>query len=549
MVTFTTNADHAANFGNFDVSDLDGQYLYQATATTWEVGPFFVDAGSSIAFQGVGFTYSGGALTGGTINSITSYTSGALDFQISGMAMSAASFNAYQAANDSFGFLGAVFNGNDTLTGSKLDDALTGFAGNDYLEGLDGDDVLNGDAGADTLVGGKGDDIYIIDSALDVIKETGGSTDDQVWSMISVDLNKAAFNGIERVLLMGNAGLSAIGDDGANGLTGNNAANKLSGGGGSDELRGNGGNDILDGGTGDDIMYGGAGSDTYYVDSDDDHTVEAEFGDPGGTDLVYSGVKNFTLQDYFENLTLTGAALNGTGNDLANTITGNANANILDGKGGADTMTGAAGSDWYLVDDTKDKTVEISTGGTADTVFSTATTTLSNNVEHLFLLGVNAIDGTGNASINHIYGNAADNKLSGAGGNDWLYGGDGEDSLVGGAGNDHMTGGKGDDTLDTSSGNDTVLYNSAADGFDVILGFDGNATGGQDTLNLNDYFEALGVNNLADRAARVGLADNGATVDVWIDTDGDDALDVKIAEIHTIDVVKVGEDIAVALPF
>ena len=45
-----------------------------------------------------------------------------------------------------------------------------------------------------------------------------------------------------------------------------------------------------------------------------------------------------------ENLTLTGAAaINGTGNDLANVITGNAAANLLTGNAGNDTLHGGTG--------------------------------------------------------------------------------------------------------------------------------------------------------------------------------------------------------------
>ncbi len=43
----------------------------------------------------------------------------------------------------------------------------------------------------------------------------------------------------------------------------------------------------------------------------------------------------------------TSAAINGTGNALANLIIGNAGANILDGREGVDTLTGGAGADTF----------------------------------------------------------------------------------------------------------------------------------------------------------------------------------------------------------
>src|SRR6478735_5851189 len=47
-----------------------------------------------------------------------------------------------------------------------------------------------------------------------------------------------------------------------------------------------------------------------------------------------------------ENLTLTGtAAINGTGNALANVITGNSGNNIIAGLGGADNLDGGGGTD------------------------------------------------------------------------------------------------------------------------------------------------------------------------------------------------------------
>jgi Ca2+-binding RTX toxin-like protein len=64
-----------------------------------------------------------------------------------------------------------------------------------------------------------------------------------------------------------------------------------------------------------------------------------------GTDLVRSPLSN-TLGDNVENLTLTGtAAINGTGNALANVMTGNSAANVITGGGGGDTLIGGGGGD------------------------------------------------------------------------------------------------------------------------------------------------------------------------------------------------------------
>ncbi|MEO6255204.1 MAG: calcium-binding protein [Sphingomicrobium sp.] len=92
------------------------------------------------------------------------------------------------------------------------------------------------------------------------------------------------------------------------------------------------------------VLEGGTGDDTYIVYSATDHVVE-QTGE--GTDLVRSSA-SFALSDNVENLTLTGtAAINGTGNGLANTIIGNSAANVISGGGGADRLTGGLGGDIF----------------------------------------------------------------------------------------------------------------------------------------------------------------------------------------------------------
>ncbi|QRM29994.1 calcium-binding protein [Microvirga sp. VF16] len=406
---------------------------------------------------------------------------------------------------------------NLTLTG-RVALKGTGNALANTITGNDGHNILDGKAGADRLAGAKGNDTYIVDHAGDRVTEKANQGLDTVQASVSYTLGAH----VENLLLTGSA-LFGTGNELANAITGNALANQLNGDAGNDTLDGGAGDDVLLGGTGTDLllggdgndaldggsendslegglgndrldgeaaadaMAGGQGDDVYFVDHAGDVVSE---GAGSGTDTVWSSV-DYALGADVERLMLTGAALSGTGNALANTITGTARNNILDGGAGADTLDGGTGDDTYVVDEAGDVIVEAVGGGT-DTVRAAFDYTLGNTLEHLVLIGT-AVAGTGNGLDNAITGNALDNTLDGGDGADTLDGGGGADTLIGGAGNDVYIVDHADDVIDEQGGEtdfDTVrttlqTYFMRA-GIETLVMLDDNGTNANgNTLNNN----------------------------------------------------------------
>ena len=314
-------------------------------------------------------------------------------------------------------------------------------------------------------------------------------------------------------------------------------------------------------------MEGGTGNDTYYVDqfsddgnsSNDDLVIELA---GAGTDLVNSKV-SYILTANVENLTLIGPGpINGTGNDLNNVIRGTDTVNVLiggagndslcgnggndslfggigndslDGGLGADLLEGGDGNDTYYIDafsidgvSSNDDIVVEFAGAGIDTVISTLTYILPDNVENLTVLQGN---GTGNNLANVIKGGTGDNFVYGLGGNDTINGNEGEDRLYGGDGNDVISGGSEIDNLFGEAGNDTLLGGADGDylygdiGDDILSGQSGSdvIVGGlgRDTLTGGldiDYF-------------KFGMADtsvSASTIDVITDfTTGVDRIELE----------------------
>lgn len=357
--------------------------------------------------------------------------------------------------------------GADTLTGNDVANVLTGNNGDDTLTGNGGADILDGGGGSDTMAGGTGDDTYYVDVTFDGVTENADEGIDTVFSSATYTLGA----NVENLTLTGSAALSATGNALNNVIVGNSGAN------------------FINGGAGADTMSGGDGNDNFTVDNAGDTVIENA---SQGTDRVFASV-SFTLGANVENLTLTGVdAINGTGNELVNTLIGNDAANILDGAAGADSMTGGLGDDSYYVDDAGDSVIENPGEGT-DAVFASITYTIAAELEHLILIGGAAINGTGNGVANNVTGNgqaniltglAGNDLLDGAGGNDELYGGGDVDTLYGRAGADLLDGGAGADTMFGGDGDDIYIVDNVAD---VVIDNPG-VPGGLDTVNASVSF-------------------------------------------------------------
>ena len=275
--------------------------------------------------------------------------------------------------------------GNDNLRGEAGDDQLFGDAGNDVLYGGADKDILNGGIGADSMWGGAGDDTYVVDTVGDRVWETVSAQDktdaggiDTVQSSISYVLGQ----GLENLILTGDAEINGTGNSAGNQITGNT------------------GNNVIDGKEGVDALNGGGGSDIYLIGSAQEHSA-AEFADNGSAGIdevrfaptpaaVTAGaaaatpkLKLFAGDVGIERVVIgtgTGKDAISSGKVAANidasevlnqlTITGNAGANeligtafddFLIGNGGKDVLVGGAGDDAFIFNTAPNAQTEVDT--------------------------------------------------------------------------------------------------------------------------------------------------------------------------------------------
>ena len=341
-----------------------------------------------------------------------------------------------------------------SATGNAGENILTGNRGANTLTGGAGNDTLDGGLGIDRLAGGADDDVYIVNALTGkTIIELAGEGIDEVRATVNHTLAAE----VDNLVLLGVGNLNGTGNALVNSLIGTI------------------GNNTLDGQAGADTMDGLGGNDVFIVDDAGD--------DVTGLGLILSSVtRDLGINTVgVDNLTLTGAAaLDGTGNNAANTITGNSAVN---------TLTGLDGGDTFFVD-----AADIVDGGNdSDTVVVnfTASTGYANwtDIENITLTGTALLNATGDAGDNILIGNTGRNTLDGGLGND-TYGITAGDVIIDAGGNDTVRVAA-NYTLIAGMENITLIgtgnFNATGyAGINVLSGNSGNnildGRGGDDTL-------------------------------------------------------------------
>ncbi len=248
-VVLTFSETVLAGSGAFTLTGSDGSVLTLAATdpqVTVSGKTVTIDPVAPLA-TGISYTVTvgAGAVVDGAGNAVAGWNS--------------AGFDTRPAGNSLIGT-----NGANSLIGTAGVDVMQGLGGNDTLTGSGGDDILHGGAGSDTMAGGSGNDTYYVDSARDVVAESGNAGFDTVRTTLAsytLGLN------VEAVVYDGASKFAGIGNALANRMTGGAGNDGLSGGAGADTLTGGAGDDRLVGGTGIDLLYGGAGADVFVFNS------------------------------------------------------------------------------------------------------------------------------------------------------------------------------------------------------------------------------------------------------------------------------------------
>ena len=261
---------------------------------------------------------------------------------------------------NSGGAVGDTYFDIENITGSGLDDIITGDSRSNELLGGEGDDILDGGVGTtgtDILNGGNGED-----------------TVTYAKSSVGVTLS---------LVVGGNLG-DATGDTYASieNVIGSAHADNIEGDSGNNVIRGLDGDDTIKGGGANDVLYGGGGKDTF-SNVATKNSVQFYYGGDGLTDdaidtVSYEGferIVSVSLQSggfVFDSNgvdKLSTQSFNGienlVGGNKNDVLSGNSSQNLLRGGLGDDKLSGQDGADSLLGDAGNDT---LSGGEGADTL-------------------------------------------------------------------------------------------------------------------------------------------------------------------------------------
>ncbi|AFZ50840.1 pre-peptidase C-terminal domain-containing protein [Dactylococcopsis salina] len=423
----------------------------------------------------------------------------------------------------------------DTLSGLAGSDTLSGLGGNDRLEGAEGSDTLRGGEGNDTLIGGlgdddlfggAGDDTFVFDVSaggfgFDEIARSGSlepGTDEILiqgeisesdlrffreensnqlnifvgeFGQIRIEnqyssLTEEPLPQVENLVLENaettidlTGGLTFVGNENRNNMSGSPSDDTLSGLAGSETLSGLGGNDRLEGSEGSDALRGGKGNDTliggkgdddlFGGEGDDTFVFDVSAGEFGLDEIARSG----SLEPGTDEILIQGEI---SESDLRFFRGENSNQlNIFVGEFGQIEIENQYSS---LTGEPFPQVEKLVLENAETTIDLTAGLNFTGTEEGESM--------SGSPSDDTLSGLAGSDTLSGLGGNDRLEGAEGSDTLRGGKGNDILIGAEGDDDLFGGEGDDTFEFaigNFGGFGFNEISR-DGALEAGNDTIRL-----------------------------------------------------------------
>jgi Ca2+-binding RTX toxin-like protein len=527
MATFTTavTVPNANGLGldtfAYDVNNL-ANYLSVTRSTTQL--RYFDNANNEQIFTGVGFTYDvNGNFTSGTITGYLFREGGVVSLNAAGLSVAAAPVGTAIGSGNTFQFRSLMSAGNDTITGSALQDeiyfgdnsgsdSINGLGGGDYIDGGFGGDTINGGLDNDFIVGGEGNDILDGGVGGDDF-DTLDYSEDYIYSGGTAGVSVNLSGTTQGSLLTGRA-IDAFGN-----------TDTISN---FEEVWGTGFADTVyaaalvneqfhfSGFAGNDTFVGSTAQDRIAYDQDERFASIANAS--LGLALVARGITVNFAGDTVAGNGASGSVSDSFGNTdtvsgveviratfFVDTFNGGVDGEEFMGLKGADVINGGGGFDiaaYY--NDKWDNGPQA--GGLAGITANFSSDTLANGISVGTvvdgfgtidqLTNIEAIDGTefndtmtGGADRVEFWSGRGDDTLTGGSADDELDGGDGTDTIHGNGGNDNI---RGDDGGNINQGNDQLFGEAGDDRFKGGAGndlIDGGADWDRVEYNLETTFE------------------------------------------------------------